>query len=310
MVEKVPTPFVIGEADEPLLAAETPDPTSGPITSGIRKTLTHLRAEAGILSVFRGLGYCIIYYFCEGFFNGLFISLLRPLVWVFANVLVPVPVALLVWALNNAWLHKIISKPSQKTWIARVNEQKRTRPVMGAISLWAFCRSTSAFVTQTLTNIFLLSKFTVVGDELHFAPDASPRDTFLEALGIYALDLLLLLLLVVPASIILVRVQASLLPDNDEAIVPFDKTFGGKVGSDSADGCNQLAILDAWRSFGWPGFLRLLKTYVKYFVLQIALLIFCAGTLFVLSLAFISFRDGRESPSDSNVPGAYRVSFR
>jgi hypothetical protein len=309
IVEKVPTPFVVGEADEPLLAAETPDPTSGPVTSGIRKTLTHLRAEAGMLSAFRGLGYCIIYYFCEGFFNGLFIGLLRPLVWVFADVLVPVPVALLVWALNNAWVHKVISKPAQKNWIARVTEQRRTRPVMGAISLWAFCRSISAFVTQTLANIFVLSKFMVVDDKVHFAPDASPRNTSLEALGIYGLDLLLLLLLVVPASIILVRVQASLLPDTDEAIVPFDKTFGGKVDSDSADGRNQLAILDAWRSFGWPGFLRLLKTYVKYFFLQIALLIFCVGTLFVLFLAFVPLNDGRESPPNSNRPGVFRVSF-
>jgi hypothetical protein len=309
MVEKVPTPFVVGGVDEPLLAAETPGPTSGPVTSGIRKTLTHLRAEAGILSAFRGLGYCIIYYFCEGFFNGLFIGLLRPLVWGFADVLVPVPVALLVWALNNAWVHKVISKPARKNWIARVNEQKRTRPVMGAISLWAFCRSISAFVTQTLANIFVLSKFTVVDDKVHFAPDASPRNTSFEALGIYALDLLLLLLLVVPVSIILVRVQAALLPDTDEAIVPFDRTFGGKVDSDSADGRNQLAILDAWRSFGWPGFLRLLKTYVKYFFIQIALLIFCVGTLFVLFLAFVPLDNGRDSLPNSNPTGAFRVSF-
>jgi hypothetical protein len=312
IVEKVPTTFVVGEADEPLLAAETPDPTSKPITSGIRKTLKHLRAKAGILSAFRGLGYCIIYYFCEGFFIGLFIGLFRSLprpVWVFADILVPVPVALLVWALNNAWVHKVISKPAQKNWIARVNEQKRTRPVMGAISLWALCRSISAFVTQLLANIFVLSKFTVVDDKVQFDPDASPRNTALEAFGIYALDLLLLLLLVVPASIILVRVQASLLPDTDEVIVPFDKTFGGKVDLDSEDGDNQLAILDAWRSFGWAGILRLLKTYVKYFFLQVALLIFCVGALFVLFLAFVPLNDGGESPPDSNPPGIFRVSF-
>jgi hypothetical protein len=121
--------------------------------------------------------------------------------------------------------------------------------------------------------------------------------------------LLLLLLLVVPASIILVRVQASLLPDTDEAIVPFDKTFGGKVDLDSADGCNQLAILDAWRSFGWAGFLRLLKTYVKYFFLQIALLIFCVGILLVLFLAIVPLSNGRESPPNSNPPKAFQVSF-
>jgi hypothetical protein len=299
MVENVRTPFVVGEADEPLLAAENPDPrwglapTSGPVTSGIRKTLTYLRAEAGILSMFRGLGYYIIYAFSEGFLNGLFVALLRPLLWVFADILVPVPIALLVWALNNAWLHKVISKPSQKNWVARVGEQKRTHSVLRAISLWALCRSASTFVTQTLTTIFVLSKFTVVDDKIHFADDASPRNTFLEAIGIYALNSLLLLLFVVPATIVLVRVQASSLPENDEAIVPFDKTFGGKVDSTSGDGRNQLTLFDAWRSFKWPSRIRLLKTYAKYFMLQVTLGLLSAGVLFTLVSAFILVKDGK-----------------
>jgi hypothetical protein len=162
--------------------------------------------------------------------------------------------------------------------------------VLRAISLWALCHSTSTFVTQTLTNIFVLSKFTVVENKIHFANDASPRDTLLEALGIYALNLLLLLLLVVPTTIVLVRVQASLLPDNDEAIVPFDKTFGGKADSRSMDSRNQLAMLNAWRSFEWPSRIRLLKIYAKYFVLQIALELLSAGILFILYAVWVSIR--------------------
>lgn len=290
MVEKIPTAtsFAAGEADEPLLTLETEDlpPASEAVTSGIRKTLSYLRAEAGPYSVLRGLRYSIIYSLSEGLLNGLFISLLRPLLKAFADILVPVLSALLLWTFNNAWLHKVISKPSQKKWSARVREQSRPRFVLPAIGLWAFCRSITAFITQTLTSIFVLSKFTVVDDKLHFDEDASPRDTSLEAFGIYATNMLLLLLLVLPATIVLVRVQASLLPGNDEAIVPFDKSFGGKVGSDSVDGSNKLSIVDAWRSFGWPGRIRLLKTYVKYFFLQIILALFSAAVLFSLVLAF------------------------
>ena len=299
MVENVRTPFVVGEADEPLLASESPDPrwglapTSGPVTSGIRNTLTYLRAEAGIFSIFRGLGYYIIYVVWEGILNGLFAAILRPLLWVFADILVPVPVALMIWSLNNAWLHKVISKPSQKTWLARVSEQKRTRPVLWAISLWALCRSASTFATQTLMTIFVLSKFIVVDDKLQFADDASPRNTFLEAIGVVALNLLLLLLFVVPATIVLVRVQASSLPENDETIVPFDKTFGGKVDSTSVDGHNQLTLFDAWSSFKWPSRIRLLKTYAKYVVLQVALELFSAGVLFTLVSSFLLVKDGK-----------------
>jgi hypothetical protein len=267
MVEEALPPFTAGEADEPLLAAEASTSrwniptTSGAVTSGIRKTLTYLRAEAGAFSMFRGLGYYIIYNFTEGFLNGFFVQILRPLLWVFADLVIPVFTALLLWAFNNAWLHKVISKPSQKNWFA-------------------------AFVTQTLAFIFVLSKFTLVDDNIHFADDASPTVTALEALGIYGLDLLLLLLLVVPASIVLVRVQASLLPETDEVIVPFDNTFGGKVVSESMGGNNGLGILDAWRSFGWPARIRLLKIYAKYFMLQLALCLIIVGLLSILGLAF------------------------
>jgi hypothetical protein len=139
----------------------------------------------------------------------------------------------------------------------------------------------------------VLSKLTVVDDKIHFADDASPRNTFLEAIGIYALNSLLLLLFVVPATIVLVRVQASSLPENDEAIVPFDKTFGGKVDSTSGDGRNQLTLFDAWRSFKWPSRIRLLKTYAKYFMLQVTLGLLSAGVLFTLVSAFILVKDGK-----------------
>lgn len=292
MVEEALPPFTAGEADEPLLAAEASasrwniPTTSGAVTSGIRKTLTYLRAEAGAFSMFRGLGYYIIYNFTEGFLNGFFVQILRPLLWVFADLVIPVFTALLLWAFNNAWLHKVISKPSQKNWFARVSEQSRPRSVLLAIGLWSLCRSISAFVTQTLAFIFVLSKFTLVDDNIHFADDASPTVTALEALGIYGLDLLLLLLLVVPASIVLVRVQASLLPETDEVIVPFDNTFGGKVVSESMGGNNGLGMLDAWRSFGWPARIRLLKIYAKYFMLQLALCLITVGLLSILGLAF------------------------
>jgi hypothetical protein len=292
MVEEALPSFTAGEADEPLITAEAPrrrsnvPNTSGVVTSGIGKTLTYLQAEAGAFAMFRGLGYYIIYNFTEGFLNGLFVQLFRPLLWVFADLFIPVFTALLLWAFNNAWLHKVISNPSQKNWFARVSEQSCPRSVLLAIGLWGFCRSISVFVTQTLASIFVLSKFTLVDDKIHFADDASPKVTALQALGIYGLNLLLLLLLVVPASIVLVRVQASLLPETDEVIVPFDKTFGGKVVSESMGGNNKLGMLDAWHSFAWPARIRLLKIYVKYFMLQLTLCLITLGLLTFWGLVF------------------------
>jgi hypothetical protein len=228
----------------------------------------------------------MVYVAAEGFLNGLFAGLFWPLLGVFADIFVPLFTVLLLWRFNNAWLHKVISRPSPKTWFARVGEQSRSRSVLQAIVLWAFCRSISAFVPQILFFIFVLSKFTKDGDEIHFADDASPRDTALEAIGIYALGLLLLLLLVVPATIVLVRVQASMLPDTDEPIVPFDKTFGGSVASESVNGGGKLTLRDAWQSFAWPARIRLLKIYAKCFILQVLFGMFT--TFVVITLCVIA----------------------
>jgi hypothetical protein len=303
MVEEVvlpPPPFVVGEADEPLLASQNPAPrqrllaVSGAVTSGIRNTLRYLRAEAGMFSMFRGLGYYIIYIFLESLLNGLFIGLLRPVFWDFADLFIPVFTALLLWSFNNSWLHKVISKPSQKTWFTRVGEQSRPRSVLGAIGLWAFCRNISEFVPSILASIFVLSKFKTVGDQIHFDDDASPKEVALEAFGICVLGLLLALLLVVPTTIVLVRVQASLLPETDEVIVPFDKTFGGKLAAESIGGGGRLVLLNAWRSFTWPARMHLLQIYAKYFALQITLGVYTIVVILVLAIAFgpSSTKDG------------------
>jgi hypothetical protein len=72
-------------------------------------------------------------------------------------------------------------------------------------------------------------------------------------------------------------VQASLLPGSEETIVPFDRTFGGKV---MVGGSGVVGMLDAWRSFGWSSRIRLLRVYAKLWAIQIALLVFFMITLF------------------------------
>ena len=66
------------------------------------------------------------------------------------------------------------------------------------------------------------------------------------------------------------RVQASLLPEEEETIIPFDRSFGGKVEPKIVGGTGAVSMVDAWKSFDIATCIRLVKLYVKIFVIEIA----------------------------------------
>ena len=88
-------------------------------------------------------------------------------------------------------------------------------------------------------------------------------------------------LLVIPASVSLTRVQASLLPAEEEPIVPFDHTYGGRVISRDDGGNGIVGFFDAWRTFAWNSRVRLVWAYAKFGLLSVAL-------TFVFAAAFIT----------------------
>jgi len=77
------------------------------------------------------------------------------------------------------------------------------------------------------------------------------------------LTIALFILLQIPATVAMVRVAASMLPEEDETIVPFDRTFGGLTTPEIIGGQGKIGIVEAWRSFNWECRRRLLRTVVK-----------------------------------------------
>jgi hypothetical protein len=302
MVKDVPHPADLAdESEEPLLdtALLVPrlhlSPASVAVTSGVRKTIKYLRAEAGRWAMFRGLGYLLVYGLFEGLINGFLTACLRPLLSFAVDIIVPIFTPVLLWRLNNAWLHKVISKPAQKNWYTRVREQKGSSTVKMAIFLWAICRSVASFIPGVLLYFLVLKKFETVDGDVRF--HGSVLQTALEFLGIFPLAMVLPLLLVAPATIILVRIQASMLPVNDEGIVRLDNALCKSVAPESTDGNtaseptvgnNKLTLLGVLHSFAWPARICLLKIYAKCYAIQIALSLVCAVVVIVIFLTFKS----------------------
>jgi hypothetical protein len=86
-----------------------------------------------------------------------------------------------------------------------------------------------------------------------------------------------------PAKVILTRVYASSLPNSVETIVPFDRTFGGRVLLNGADA---LSLAEAWMTFGGHSKLNLLMVHSKIVAIQ-ALLKVASFSLQIIQLHFV-----------------------
>lgn len=65
-----------------------------------------------------------------------------------------------------------------------------------------------------------------------------------------------------------------MLPEEDESIVFFDRSYGGKVEPEIVGGSGMLSYVDAWKSFSKMDKVRIVKLYFKIFAIDVALHLF------------------------------------
>jgi hypothetical protein len=81
------------------------------------------------------------------------------------------------------------------------------------------------------------------------------------------------LLVSLPLEVAVVRIQASLLSEDEEPIVPFDRSFGNNGPNGLPPGLlaeprGPLSLSQAWRSLTWTEMRRLLKVFAKMLAVQ------------------------------------------
>ena len=80
------------------------------------------------------------------------------------------------------------------------------------------------------------------------------------------------LAVLLPASVTLTRIEATLLQEGEETIVPFDKeSIIGDIDTTVRGGCRALFV-QAWRSFDRASRWKLIKLYVKNALAQVTVL--------------------------------------
>ncbi|UKZ66433.1 uncharacterized protein TrAtP1_007607 [Trichoderma atroviride] len=79
--------------------------------------------------------------------------------------------------------------------------------------------------------------------------------------------------LVVPSQVVLTRIQASLLPVEDSTIVPFDRSFGGRVQPDTGSDRDYATISDAWHTFSRAHWWGLVILSLKIIFISLSLIV-------------------------------------
>lgn len=240
---------------------------SKPITAKIRTTMKHLRAQGGAWWRFRGLQvyvfYQLLYMVLFSFFSA-----------AFERTIIPHPVAAVVTSValcrwDLMWNHTVISAPSTRTWWQRIPTFDNVKQILMPAALYAVAEQVAFFVPSDLFRIFGLSAYS---DPEHFGKvgQETQKHVFFQLLIVTAVGIVTSFLILIPAAVTLTRVQASLLPEHEETIVPFDRSFGGKVEPKIVGGTGAVSMVDAWKTFDYAARIRLIKLYVKVFAVETA----------------------------------------
>lgn len=260
VVEEPPSLYLpLNEDEQPHLVSNDNERVF--ITSSIRGTLRHLRREGGFWSPWRGLGPNIIFAMANGFIRGILIAILSVVLPMrLATVLggIASMVALSRFAL--VCTHIMISAPSSESWWTRLQKTSwvQAKKTIPAVVIWA-------------VSLQIVAELSILGAEKDHSTGVR--------ISIFGTDLLAYVLIDIPALILLVRVQASVLSDDVATIVPFDKTFG----QDTSDTDGVLTVQKAVNSIDRTVFKRvciyLLKSFPLLFVMAVTFI-----TIFYITL--------------------------
>ncbi|CAG8119565.1 unnamed protein product [Penicillium salamii] len=167
------------------------------------------------------------------------------------------------WATwQMAWVHRVIADKSPQNRYRRMLGYKTWPRIAPAAALYnlAMCMTFSLpFAAVNMAGWALVAVGSPWKDVGHWK----------YLVGVI-LPVLFGIVLSLPVRIIFARVAASMLPEEDEPILPFDRSFDGKVDP-VVSGKKELSLLDAWTTFGWSARIRFVKIFFKGLGIEIAL---------------------------------------
>lgn len=261
--------------------------SNGPVTSSLRATHRLFRANGGFGASSRGYLCLSASTVATGVLCGIFASAMGP---IFAPVAVLLASLALV-QLSTTWVHIIITRRSSADFWRRLPPFRRTfdATALPTVIYWLAIQAANIL---PIALIYLLG-ITVPGmkdssgrdRDAHMTPEAWKTAQSLKAIVVVIVTIAVGLGFIIPAQTILIRVQASLLPESEDTIVAFDRSFGGAVSPTILGGKGYATVADAWRSLTVSAWRRLLGLYVKIIFVNIFAML---GISLVIGLEFLA----------------------
>ncbi|KAM3512005.1 hypothetical protein MY11210_004331 [Beauveria gryllotalpidicola] len=241
-------------------------PTGGAprtVTSSLRAVTRLLYAVAGFRGFFRG----ILLQLIQHLLASILVELFTQTLGLASTPLATLLASLTLVQLSAAWVHIVLTHP-----VPGVSHFRRLPPFKRAFdATWRPILLN--WVAREVVRWVPVALFAVLRVHVPELKDGGRTDVsditaadMVKIVVIAVVSAFAGIALVIPTHVILVRVQASLLPVEDDAIIPFDRSFQGKVEPAVAGGRGYATIAEAWSTFSRAGWRRLITLYVKAFL--------------------------------------------
>lgn len=260
-----------------------------PITSTLRSTFRHIRSLQG--SYFRGARFFSFYAIVLTIFTIIFQAVFFQFAGFLGFWLGSLFAALACCNAHATWTHAMIAD-SDKSFFQRFLPRKTARAL-----LWPTLRLHIAIGTM---NLSVATLFAIAVDS---ADDDYAFLTMSSWLWLHLAAITAVVMgfgMVLPSYIALVRTEASLLPEDATAIVPFDRTFGGcflqtTEVNDEVSTCaarraacfKAATVRGAYMTFNKDTYKRTVRMMLKFVVANVAVNVVFIGIL-VAEVFFIA----------------------
>ncbi|KAL7938152.1 hypothetical protein V8C35DRAFT_291079 [Trichoderma chlorosporum] len=259
--EPVALPTNGDDIDEELAATTKPtDGASRTVTSSLRSINRLLTAHGGFRANLRGF-MCA---FTQNILTGIVASIFS---WGPVKPFAELLASLVLVQFATAWVHIVISHPSPRRFWRRLPPFKRAfDATWKAIVIYWGATQVHKWVPYLLAVLIGFDAPTIDGLKSGGANDALREGdvSYLIKSSVYVLlSTLLYVVVIIPARVVVVRIQASLLPEDEDPIIPFDRSFDGKVTPAVVGGLGYATVSDAWSTFSKAAWRRVVILYAK-----------------------------------------------
>lgn len=254
-----------------------------PITASISASIRHLHSVGGFFARWRGAGVGMVYHALHALLTNFLAGLIG--FGIVGHAIMHIVTSVGLARVHMAWTHTMIAAPTTKSWFRRVIPRKDCKVIL--LPTLAFAVAQQVTVIMPIAVAFALG----LPQQMHNQEfDFMKRDISGAEAAYYAFALLSIpltaifvaLAILLPASVTLTRVEAALLPEDQETIVPFDRSVVfGEFDVQTRKGRRSIFV-EAWKSFEPAARLRLIKLYAKMFSMQI-----CIGLVAFVSLVLL-----------------------